>query len=295
MNQVIKKEFDLVKIELDRKKSVLNLPAVLERVSQKELRIADLSIGVPISKIPDRDLRIVNGEEKERGLIERTGIIAKGIARDFAIRNIDRGDAFRFFDILKKYYSTLTLDEVRTAFELALVGELDPYLPKDRNGVADKNHYQAFSVEFVTRILNAYKSYRGKVWTKINVSSEKQEKEVTEEEKREFKEGFLSVIRDYYKSWSDGNGLVIMFPATVVEWLIAQGHVKDRELTDADYNKALVAVKTSAINGIEKKNILERFKEGNHDGKLESEATRIKNEELIIKAFKNIKKKGVEL
>ena len=72
-----------------------------------------------------------------------------------------------FVDILRKYYSSLTLSEIKLAFEFAAVGKLDNYLTKNKDGSADKAHYQTFSVDYVSRILNAYKLYRDK--TKVDL------------------------------------------------------------------------------------------------------------------------------
>ena len=298
MMQVIKKEFEvaLVQQQIEHKKSILQLRAVRERLPARELRIAELGAGLPLGKIPDRDLQIVNGEEKDRGLIARCGIIAKGIARDFSIRNLERTEGFRFYDILKKYYSGLTLDEVRTAFELALVGELDKYLPKDKNGNPDKNHYQSFSAEFITRILNSFMAYKGKVWSKVYVSSEKEEIEVTEEQKAENRAGFYQVVQEQFEIWKSGGKPEFFFVGTVAGFFIERGYVKDRELTQSDFNQALINVKDSdQLTGHDKAKIFERFREGENTGKLEVEAKRVKDEELILKAFEYMYKSKIEI
>lgn len=287
MNQVIKRE-TLALQQIEQKKTVLSLPEVQSRLSSTEFRIAKLATGTAIKDIPDRDLQIVNGEEKDLGLVARVGILARGIARDFSIRNVERAEAFRFMDILKKYYSGFTLDEVRSAFELALVGELDAYLPKGKNGEADKNHYQVFSVEFICKILNAYKTYKGKVWGKVYAGAEKVEPEITEEQKAEARAGFLQMVRELFEEFCAGDMPVIMFPRTVADYLIENGWVDDRELTQADYNKALLAVKSNqVINPFSKLGILESFKNGETD-KLKAEAEQAKAQELILMGFKRM-------
>lgn len=61
----------------------------------------------------------------------------------------------RISEILKRYYGILTIEDFRQAFELLVVGELDKFLPK-REGLPDRNHYGAFNVEYVSKVLNAY-------------------------------------------------------------------------------------------------------------------------------------------
>lgn len=61
----------------------------------------------------------------------------------------------RIATILKRYYGILTVDDFTQAFEMLSVGELDRFLPK-REGLPDRNHYGAFNVEYVSKVLNAY-------------------------------------------------------------------------------------------------------------------------------------------
>lgn len=44
----------------------------------------------------------------------------------------------RLLDILKRYYSDMTLADIKIAFELATTGELDEFFPKDKYGNPDK-------------------------------------------------------------------------------------------------------------------------------------------------------------
>jgi hypothetical protein len=294
MNQVIKRGA-LALQQIEQKKNILSLPAVQSKLSQGEFRVAKLATGTAIKDIPDRDLRIVDNEEKDFGLVAKAGILAKGIARDFAIRNVERAEAFRFMDILKKYYSGFTLDEVRSAFELALVGELDAYLPKDKNGVPDKNHYQIFSVEFITKILNAYKSYKGKVWGKVFAIADKVEPEVTQTQKDEFREGFLKRLREMYAGFCAGEMPVIIFPRTIAEYLIEKNWVDDRELSQADFNKAVIMLKSSSTaDPFSKLNILEAYKNGETD-RLKAEAEQAKAHDLILSAFKRMKEENAQI
>ncbi len=67
----------------------------------------------------------------------------------------------RIAEILRRYHSDITTTDIKTAFELLIVGELDAYLPRNSNGEPDRNHYQAFNAEYVTKILTAYKKRQG--------------------------------------------------------------------------------------------------------------------------------------
>jgi len=92
------------------------------------------------------------------------------ICKDVGYRATDESDrqylVIRTAEILKRYYPTFTLKDFRMAFEMSLTGELDEYLPKGRDGQADRGHYQQFNAEYVCKILNAYKYRRAAVLKK---------------------------------------------------------------------------------------------------------------------------------
>lgn len=87
------------------------------------------------------------------------------IAKDVGYRATDEQDrqyiVIRTAEILKRYYSNLTLKDFRMAFEMSITGQLDEFLPKGRDGQPDRGHYQQFNAEYVCKILDAYKSRRG--------------------------------------------------------------------------------------------------------------------------------------
>ena len=39
---------------------------------------------------------------------------------------------------------------------MLIAGELDEFLPKDKNGNPEKKHFQQFNIDYFGRILNAY-------------------------------------------------------------------------------------------------------------------------------------------
>ena len=94
----------------------------------------------------------------------------KWILKDIGCRIADEGEmqylVVRTAEILKRYYPSLTLKDFRMAFEMSLTGELDDYLPRGRDGLADRNHYQQFNADYVCKILNAYKMRRAAVINK---------------------------------------------------------------------------------------------------------------------------------
>ena len=100
-------------------------------------------------------------------LADELGKALKFIAKDVGYRETDESErgylVVRVCEILKRYYAGLTLRDFRMAFEMSITGELDDYLPKGRDGQADRGHYQQFNAEYVCKILNAYKLRRASV------------------------------------------------------------------------------------------------------------------------------------
>lgn len=103
----------------------------------------------------------------------------KWIAKDVGYRATDESErgylVVRVAEILKRYYDGLTMRDFKMAFEMSITGELDDYLPKGRDGQADRGHYQQFNAEYVCKILNAYKYKRAAVLRKANDAMPKPE------------------------------------------------------------------------------------------------------------------------
>lgn len=135
-------------------------------------------------------------------LTTHVGKLSAMIAKDAGIKQVDTYSATRFVDILRKYYYSLSLSEVKIAFELGMTGQLDEYLPKDKNGHPDRNHYQSFSIEYVTKILNAYKSKFSDVQAKAYTSLPAPEIEIPDRVKQFYMSKFVDAMREsfiYYK------------------------------------------------------------------------------------------------
>lgn len=136
----------------------------------------------------DRDIFMASiktsiAELSDQELVYKLATVADVIRRDIGIKSIDDYDVTRFIEILKTYYSYMTLAEIKLAFELSMTGELNDYLPVDRYGRPDNNHYQSFSVSYVTKVLNAYKAKRNDVEAKAYTYLPVKEKKVSSEEK----------------------------------------------------------------------------------------------------------------
>lgn len=99
------------------------------------------------------------------------GKLMPRIARDVGIRTTSGKDwennMVRIIQIMRKYYPMFSVRDVQMAFELSVTGGLNDYLPKDRNGNPDKDHYQMFNAEYFCKIMNAYKVYRSAIINRV--------------------------------------------------------------------------------------------------------------------------------
>lgn len=112
----------------------------------------------------------------------------KWICKDVGYRSPDESDRqyliIRTAELLKRYYSGLTLKDFRMAFEMSVTGELDDFLPRGRDGQPDRNHYQQFNADYICKILNAYKGRRAWVMKKANEAVPKKEPKPNPERER---------------------------------------------------------------------------------------------------------------
>ena len=156
----------------------------------------------------------------------------KGNRKDFILRLID---------IVKKYYPELTMRDFRLAFELTITGDLDPYFPKNRDGSADRNHYQQFGTEYVCKVLNAYKQRRAEVLAKANdalPAKSNRDPQREAENAKIIRENLLAAY-EYYK---ENSRLLEMSPIAEMlyhEALAGIGLAKHIEVTPAEQQAVL--------------------------------------------------------
>lgn len=132
-------------------------------------------------------------------------IAIKWIAKDIGYRVVDEADRqymiVRTAEILKRYYRNFTLKDFRMAFEMAITGSLDDFLPRGRDGQPDRHHYQQFNAEYVCKILNAYKARRGWVMKKANEAVPRETSSISEGEivsaRRQIKSDLINAFLQY--------------------------------------------------------------------------------------------------
>lgn len=127
------------------------------------------------------------------------------IAKDVGYRPTDEADSqyivIRTTELLRRYYDGLTLKDFRMAFEMSITGQLDDYLPRTRDGKADRGHYQQFNAEYVCKILDAYKARRGAVLKKAFEAGEKPETAPADGLKEEYRKAAVAELCGHFESF----------------------------------------------------------------------------------------------
>lgn len=177
-------------------------------------------------------------EFDEKELASEIAKALKFIMKDVGYRETNDNDkmylAVRLTEVMKRHYADLSMRDFRIAFEMAITGALDEFLPRNSNGQADRGHYQNFSAEYVCKILNAYKQKRLAVLDKAyKVNPTKDDSE----QQRNYKQTIAQEILDafgYYKAKKQLPELSPIRKMLFYNELVEAGLAREIELTDED-------------------------------------------------------------
>lgn len=175
------------------RREMAKIPAVMDALGPVERSVFLASTDKTIAEYDANELSI----ELAKAL--------KWIAKDVGYRATDESErgylVVRVAEILKRYYDGLTMRDFKMAFEMSITGELDDYLPRGRDGQADRGHYQQFNAEYVCKILNAYKCRRESVLRKANAAIPEKETKPTAKIVSDLmlrqKQIFIEVLENY--------------------------------------------------------------------------------------------------
>lgn len=240
---------------------------------------------------------------KDEFIISQIKIILPLICRDLGIKKwySDENDkkyvCARFMKAIKRFYSNLSFNSIVLAFEILSVGELDEFLPNDKFGKPDKNHYQEFSYEFYTRVLNAYVKKTSEVWSKVRLAIPKKEITISIEKQKEntniIIEEIYHTFDEYKKNKIDPNFELEVHLNILVENNLIQKLPFKEENVNKAYNRLLIS---KHISKLEKKKMIDYFEKKELTDGLKLESQRIENNltiknyfDLLISQEKNIR------
>lgn len=219
---------------IDIRRKMVQLPEVAKALTPVEKYIFAASTKTQISEMDDGVL------------VSKTAQIFRFIAMDvgYIIPQNENDWAYiqtRLVDILKRYYSYLTLADIKLAFELATTGELDDYLPKDSQGNPDKKHYQQFNADYFAKILNAYRRKQNGVIHKAYKALPEPKKELTPEEKRYYHNQTVARCREVFLQYKYTGRFVLGVTdgMLIYDWLRKLGFANEVAGTEDDRKQAL--------------------------------------------------------
>ena len=225
----------------------------------------------------------------------------KWICKDVGYRLQDDGDAqyliIRTSEILKRYYSKLTLKDFRMAFEMSITGQLDEFLPRTRDGKADRGHYQQFNAEYVCKILDAYTSRRGAVLKKAFEAIETPQKTIVDGMKDEYRKAAIEELNAHFISFKE-SGILNTSPMTdLVFWNILSEHgLAVPVIVTPDEQKA---VWQRTINHYARRGMVgdvnELKQNGINDPRLEHGSFVLARHKALEKIFSEMIEKGIEI
>ena len=183
------------KTPVERRREMMNVPAVMSALGPIEKSVFLASTAKPIDEYSGAELT----NELSRAL--------RFIAKDVGYRDTDENE--------RGY-----LEDFRMAFEMSITGELDDFLPRGRDGQADRGHYQQFNAEYVCKILNAYKSKRAHVLKKAHEAMPKPEPERDLDAARTYSISIREELCNAYDSFRESDKMPNMSP--IAEMLFYQ-------------------------------------------------------------------------
>ena len=266
---------------IDIRRKMVQLPEVAKALTPVEKYIFAASTKTQISEMDDGVL------------VSKTAQMFRFIAMDvgYTIPQNENDWAYiqtRLVDILKRYYSYLTLADIKLAFELATTGELDEYLPRDSQGNPDKKHYQQFNADYFAKILGAYRKKQNEVVGKAYKALPEPKKELSPEQKRYYhnrREARNRIVFLQYKytgkiSFEFGDEMFLY------DWLLKFGFADEVEATEDDRKQAFAKhMQRAAIGVINKYTAYNVRRKGIDSPEIDFTAYEVARKKEIIRAF----------
>lgn len=282
-------EIQVIKTRAERYLEVVNTPEIFEGFNDIEKMVINSAINPTIE-----NLESTNPLE----LIRKIGTVSEFICKDLGIKTrYDTEEmtysATRFLMILKTHFKDLTIQDIKLAFELLEVGQLDEFLPYNKNGIPDREHYQTFNVRFYSKVLNAFKNYKsnifGKGHRKIISLQQAGESIITPKQR---KENSQETIEDIYTAFNayKFKGIIPRFILSIfINKLIERGLIDLPKVTKSDIKKAKDSIiKNKSVIQAEKSSLIKDYHNGLIGSKIENIAQIDVNNRAISEWFDSL-------
>lgn len=266
---------------IDIRRKMVQLPEVAKALTPVEKYIFAASTKTQISEMDDGVL-VSKTAQMFRFIAMDVGYIIPQNENDWAYIQT------RLVDILKRYYSNLTLADIKLAFELATTGELDEYLPRDSQGNPDKKHYQQFNADYFAKILGAYRKKQNEVIGKAYNALPEPKREMTPEQKRYYHNSGESRNRMIFLRYKYTGKISFEFgdEMFVYEWLRKFGFADEVEATEDDRKQAFAKyMHRAAIGMVNQYTAFNVRRKGIDSPEIDFTAYEVARKKEIIRAF----------
>lgn len=233
---------------LEVRRGLMDVPEVRAALSPIETAVLEASVQPPI-----KDIAAAEAVPKLREIL-------RYVARDIGYVIPKEGDIWayhqtRIYEVLKMYYGTMSLREVKMAFELLVTGELDAFLPKDGQGNPDRKHYQQFNVEYVSKVLNAYKARRERTVSKAYQALPAPTRRLSSDKEQRYASEIDAICRREYLryKYTARIDFGVFNDIYIYAWLVKIGRAQPIYITEADRQRAVAAYLKRATLGVENK------------------------------------------
>lgn len=266
---------------IDIRRKMVQLPEVAKALTPVEKYIFAASTKTQISEMDDGIL-ISKTAQMFRFIAMDVGYIIPQNENDWQYIQT------RLVDILKRYYSYLTLADIKLAFELATTGELDDFLPRDSQGNPDKKHYQQFNADYFAKILKAYKQKQTDVIDKAYKAIPEKNNEISPEQIRRFEIQRQWRNRYIFLCYKYTGKLILgltddMF---LYEWLQKCGLADDVQVKEDDRKEAFARYMQRVARGmINQYTAFQVRRKGTESPEIDFTAFEVARKKEIIKAF----------
>lgn len=266
---------------IEIRRQMVQLPDIAKALTPVEKYIFAASTKTQISEMDDGVL-VSKTAQMFRFIAMDVGYIIPQNENDWAYIQT------RLVDILKRYYSNLTLADIKLAFELATTGELDEYLPKDKQGNPDKNHYQQFNADYFAKILKAYKQKQTDVIDKAYKAILEKNNEISPEQIRRFEIQRQWRNRYIFLCYKYTGKLILgltddMF---LYEWLQKCGLADDVQVKEDDRKEAFARYMQRVARGmINQYTAFQVRRKGTESPEIDFTAFEVARKKEIIRAF----------
>lgn len=145
--------------------------------------------------------------------LDELGKIFMQVIGDMGIKNLpSKTTEQRIIYYIVNYYKDFSLQEIRKAFELAIIGEIE----------VDAEHYHSFDIKYICKILNAYRKRRTKAKELVKRNTPQIQNSVSVEQKEQTREAYIKTICLHYDKFVQTGEWGYIPLATVYDFLIEE-------------------------------------------------------------------------